>query len=671
MARSRRRPLAIGAAVLGLGGAAAIGWLALSGSATEAKGASSSPAAITGFVAGFNLEDPLAMLSFIAPDEAQGVSDAISTTQDIGSSTGLFRTGPGGVDATIAIDNVTVDELGPNVARVSFDVSGTIALTGLAADLLGNGDGTLDRSGLSLIVIRQGGGWFISPLLSAGDLLTDELDLPGGDFSEVGKTRSQGSATTAESAIDDLLDGISDLDAEAVAGALSSGEERFVRVFEDAIDELAADATDELADNGANFRFDDLRTEPVAGGAIFSGVTLEIQDYNGTQTLEADDDCLRDGDGDGRVCVFEGLVPVSGGSDQLTVFTTNESGAVRVQLIKTAAAAFEQVLRRLDRDTLLQVTDSEVLAEPAATLTFGEAAEFELTGQPFAVYEVALPPGIEGNDLWAGEEDISDDLYAYDQLYAGDGTGWQYYYPGDDLPDGATTLRVVVIPDCSDWSSGALFARCGESGEGTFALGVGSTTPREIAFADGQTVELAPLETALVSFRVDDEIDAILDFAAASWYLTAGEYSYNDDGSVHLVPGEYTARLAAGYNDGSPVSVRLAIEEVEPAVGPEDISASSPSTTFALSGNEYVEFDAYADTGDSVVITVTPQDGQDVVLVVMSSSGSICGDVDSGYGGVSESCDFSVNSGGNFTVYVYGYSSSDSYGAVTVSIDIG
>ena len=676
---SRRRPLALGIGILGLAGLGVVGYLALSGGG-DAPGASSPEAAVQGLVRALDNDDALGALVYVAPDEVDGLSAVIEAVEKTAADSGVGTLSSGGdMNLQLELKKPRVASLSDNAARVDIEFSGSFAASGALAELVGDGKADFAVDKLRLITVKIKGGWFISPMLSLGDYVADQLDLPKGDYREVGAKRAKTSGgKTAQDAVDSMLNGVADFDRSGVSDALASGEARFVDVYGDAIDELLARARDEMSQQGLTVELSDLGLEQRADSSVaLLSAQIDYSDQNGSGEVSIDDDCVSTSSSGGnrdRGCVLTNAPFTTPMPEQNVVFATaKQDGAYRVQLLKSIAAIAADVAVRLDKPTVLEALGAEVL-DTATPLKFGEKLDGSFTGERYQVFEVEIPAG----ETFTLNASGPDDFYINSDTYVRNKEGrWEYFYNGEPTSE-ATTSRIVVTADCTDSGrdSSALIFKCSEYQSGDFVVAAQPVKTANASFLDSTTITLDPGQSGSVSFTVTQETDAFYSFqpddgGSGSGYVS-GPNSYNDNGSYHWTTGDYTATVVNTGN--STRDFTLTFDEVviePPASTPTDISSSSPTTTFDLAASDYYEFGAYANDGDYVVITASPNDGQDIVLNVASSSGDVCSlssGGDNGGAGGSESCSFTVTSGGRFAVYVFALTSADSYGTVTVGI---
>ena len=675
--RSSRRWIAIAAGLIGLG---AVGYFALSGGDTP-KGAGSPEEAVQGLVVALDSDDALGAMTFIAPDEVDGVSAVLEAVQAKAAESGLGRLTAGG-DTNLQLDigTVQVDPLSDHAARVEVDFGGSFTASGTLGQLVGTSTNEFDDTEVRLIAIELDGGWFVSPLLSLGDYLVDEFDLPNGDYDEVGAARAATTGgKTPTDAVESLVDGVAEFDLEAVSDSLASGEARFVTVFERAIDELVGRGEQEMAENGISIELLDLGLAEQGQGAVgMMDAEIGFSDFNGSGKVEIDEDCFTTANefGDRNTGCLLMNAPLSEPlpSSNLVFLTAEQSGAHRVQLLKSAASLVGQIAKRLDKATVLQELDLEFL-DAATPATYGEPTSATFDGEQYQVFEIDVPAG-EPFTLSARTDD--DEYVGYDAYVLEDGQ-WSYFDSelSEDGLDEATKARIVVYAECDNYDSDAVLFGCEDYSKTPFVVTAQPSITDVATFLETSSFTLQPGQRASFTFDVTTQTDAMVTVMTAGgdadYVDISGPYEFNTDNSYRFVPGEYTVTFTNRTASAEDFTLEFEQVEVVDLLMPYDISISSPSTTFDLSDGAGVQFGAYADIGESVAITATPEEGQDIVLVVMAGTSEICGpsrngDL-SGTGGT-ESCSFDVRSGGRFDVSVTAYGVGAADGLVTVELFI-
>jgi hypothetical protein len=682
--KKRRRSIVVGASVIGLAGLGVVGYLALKGGGT-AQGASSPEAAVQGLVAALDSDDALAALGVVAPDEVEGVSTVLEAVQASAAENGLGKLTTGGdTDLKLEVGKSKVSNLSDNAARVEVKFSGSFTASGTLGALVGTKTNSFDDGEVRLVAIKIGGGWFVSPMLSLGDYLVDQLDLPDGDYDEVGAKRGKtSSGKSATDAVESLLNGVADFDRDAVSDSLASGEARFVDVFERAIDELIDRGQQELSENGLSIELSDLGLQEQDKGAVgVSDAEINYTNINGSGKVEIDDDCFTTTNEFGdrhEGCMLANAPFTTPLTDShLVLQTAKEGGAYRVQLLKSAATLAVEIADRLDKQTLLQAFDAEFL-DTATPSVFGESTSGEFDGeQQYQVFEIDVPAN-EAFTLGARADD--DDDYVNYNTYVLDEDGrWEntYFGSGTEPLDKATKARIVVYAGCDSSDDDAVLFDCEDYSKTAFTVAAQKAVTGDATFLESSTFTLEPGQQETLTFNVDTETDATYEFVDSNGEsqfggVVNGPYGFNDDGSLNFIPGEYTAIFVNPTSSKADFTLNFHEVEVVEQLRPTDISLGSPTTTFDLSVSSGVEFGAFGDTGDSLFITATPENGQDIVLYVGAGTTEICGPTTNGDfngAGGSETCSFDVTSGGRFPVYVYGISGSDNTGLVTVTISV-
>ncbi len=623
-------------------------------------GAASPEAVVERLVVAIEAQDALGALQFVSPAESEGAVDFLQAVTEFGKTSGLFNLGGSAAAANFDLEITGVDstELAKNAARVEFTISADFGATGAAQQLFGSGDELADDLDTSIIVVKEGGGWFLSPMLTAGDLLTEAFDLPEGDFDAADVDRETSSATTGEEAVELLVTSAAELDLDGLQQALAQGEARFVSVFEESLDKIVDRIDEELTSEGVELDLDEVVTADSGDGAIeLKEFTLDITSSfdDAPVSMTLDGDCLQVSQEGWEKCALKNAPltkPLE--SDQVVLLTADQDGSPRVRLVASVLSLATQVAQRIDRPTLLEALDLEFLddAQPA---TFGDALDTE-SGETYQVFELDVPSDTDFSV--AAESADSDSYIDWDIVTLNEDGQWQWAYGPFDEDQ---KLRLVLRPSCTDWDSEAMFD-CADRELPDGTIRVGEDARAAATFPEGGRIDLEQLQRGSLTFTVATPTTAMMSVDGTTDYYLSGPSITNSDSSITFDVGEYTLELGPGSDN----EVTLGFQVVEGPSGPMDISSSSPETTFDLAEHAYQTFYAYADTGDYVTITAYANDGQDIVLEVAASANIVCDAVDFGVSGDSESCSFSVSSGGSFDVRVWGYSDSDAYGSVTV-----
>jgi hypothetical protein len=672
--------------VVGLGGAVGVGAMLLGGGGPS--GADSPEAVAEELAAAINADDPLAALQLVAPDEVDGITAVIEVIQGRASEFDLANLDAGGdADLTVELVSVTTASLADGVERVDVSFSGAAAFGGGLGALDGTDDDDENEvRDVEFIVVELDGGWFISPLLTFGDLVVRETDLPSPDWRALSDSVSPGTASSPEEAVRSLLERGAARDHRAVAGLLTGGEERFMRIFDPTIDELIFRLDEELAQDGAGYELSDVRAAELENGLVaLDGARLEWFDYESSGSLALDRDCvtIRDGYGDSERACYTNEIVLSEQmpSDSFVFETVERDGGHRVKLVASFARNFVDLAERIDRTEIVRWFRLEVEDEPRP-LSFGEPLEYAFAGEPYLVFETIVPAG--SSRISAGAI-TDDDEQAYDErVYIGADGGWEpTRFDSDEMAALESTggsLRIVLFNPCLESDRSRPYdCRSFENQRGVVAVHaerrVALTTP------DGQSVPVEPFEVVVFPLDLPERSNVVFDAELANGerpYLqprnAAGDmWTQEGDGSWTLDPGTWEF-VVTNDSLSTTMTVSLTLRRPEALLPPtpSNISLSSPTTRFDLATGNGVPFLVDLATGDYVVVTATPESGQDIVLTVSASGGAFCG---IGYdygdqGGPSgtEVCYIDVSNGGGFTTTVFGYSDSDAYGPVTVTV---
>lgn len=474
--RSRAR-IAVGVlCMLGLAGVGLYALRALTGGSVG--GAASAEGAIEGFARAVGDEDALGALDFVAPDELAGMDDFVSSLLDDLGSEGIVGARPGeGLAVDFELDDVAVREYGEHVAfaSVSFTMSvDTTALTGpvgaalpdavysvtgtpsgFGVDRQGDDeDGGDDGGGLydfRIALVELDGRWYVSPMLTAGDLLTQQLDLPSGDFDIVGAEVGDSAGSSPE-VVNRFFEAISARDTAQLGRVVGAGEGRFVRVFADAINELTYRISPDVS-------FSMSATTASAEDGVVPVDQLDLQFSSSSSSVEVEvrgtcaeasvTDYYDEYDtGRGRGCLedlvtalpFDVALP-----EGLEMVTVTEDGQARVSILGTLARGIDP-LRDVDMSLVvpqvLDAADLEHLAD-APDIELQEAVTAEFDGQPFSShkfeaeagtrYSVVVDPTWSGDGDWVEEEILR-------VAYPGQGDDpWQFVEEDLDFEEDAGT----------------------------------------------------------------------------------------------------------------------------------------------------------------------------------------------------------------------------------------
>ena len=500
-------------------------------------------------VAAINAQDPLAVVSLMAPDELDGVDtlvdDVAAYYRDLGIDTLVDEAGGSDdVDLTIELeaDRIDVDMEGDRAAVVSFELEGTVEVDG-AEDSTVLDDTRFDFSSrdlegalpngsddVELIAVEVGGRWYASPMLTAGHYIVENSDLPPGEYDRIGDDRDPG-ADSAVEAIEALVDVVNDPDADDLAAALGGGEGRVAVAFRDAIDEGFGEI-----DTG-DVRYElSVRTEDLGGGRVeLEEVELSVSDDFSRGTVTIEQDCLtlrEDGERSERECLLDALA--LDGADDLdtTLFldTVEEDGGRRVRIIPTVTDVLGRFLQVFDdRQSLLFATDSPQLDE-ANIVEPGSDIEIEFDGQLYSVNEFEIEAGEVYNVT--GDEGTRFDLFV------DDGFGLERRFSDDFRAAEDGVARVVTYSDfdeVDDEDCG--IAGCFPTGRGDAVIRIRQAGRQTVPFPQRITGDFGPGDVRIFELEVETaqtvRIDVDGDFIGSE---LVDAFLYRIDDDVYELP---------------------------------------------------------------------------------------------------------------------------------------
>lgn len=398
--RSRKKtPMVIGGALAGVIGVVGIGFGAVK-LMSDPTGADSPEAAVRSVLDAISGQDPVAAVRVINPDEARGLDNAVSLTVDRVKKAG-FDDGGKFTDAIdVQFENLSfdVDTMGDGAAKVVIDgrVNASFdpaelpehmqndaklkadSLSSDLNDLLGGSpytDRHQERTQVYLVTVERDGRWYVSPTATALELMTDTLDVPGGDFDAKTLASAEPSAETPDDAVTGLLRAMENQDLVEASGYLVSGQGDLVRAYEESFDTL-------IRQNGVDWAVEgSVRTaSAISGGrgivtiseATLTGTLSDESRYE-SGTLSVDGDCYDMGEA--PQCVGGDLDEATG-IDGFELVTVKEDGNWRIDLYGTATRYLDAAVRTVTQDAAAEAFDAPFLAEPVP-LAMGEEVTLE------------------------------------------------------------------------------------------------------------------------------------------------------------------------------------------------------------------------------------------------------------------------------------------------------
>lgn len=478
--RRRRTGLwvGVGLGVVALLGAAVAGWV-LVGAKLVAP--ASPTAAVDRFVDGLQHKDGLALLGSLSPAEVQPFRQMASEmTHDASAAT----TADPATLQTLqdAFDSVTITPHDLQLTEETLDVgltkvsitSGTLTLDGdpeAIADAvvaamgqsnpLAAQDATAmhdeiarsltlpytldfadedvwDGTPFYLVTVREGRGWYISPLMTLGDYMLIDQDVTRGampsDVDVAHPASPQEAAQQLAAAIPALVDG----DSKPLVAVLPEAERRFVAVY---LQPLIAQATADGQDGGLTLTADDFEVadETADRASVVPtnlAYTLVADGVGGT--ISFDGDCLvgtaDDGSGDFRGCISDVPLLTELGLDHPALVTVKEDGGWYVSAIGTFAELSRVAgdnMTRLQQEGKLD--DPEWLEQqmPGASWFFGlDGADVQYDDETASAEQNQLK--IEAETLAVGC--LNGDPTSCDQLCTDDGLALSYLELDGEMP---------------------------------------------------------------------------------------------------------------------------------------------------------------------------------------------------------------------------------------------
>lgn len=232
------------AGVLAIGAIGALGWFVFFGEG--GSGAATPEDAVIEFFEAVNGDDPLRILQSVAPSEVDATTELLETLRDRAAGRALFTLAPGDSSIEFGVDltRANTAEQADDAALVAIEAD--LAVSGIEApgplDLVVPDSFELDLGRLlgaagvdELLVgtVREGGGWYVSPVLTAATLARDAAGLPMVDLDTFDGTLEQ-AITDAGDAIEATIDAADGLGSEVLATVLAAVFGQLLDVIDDA-----------------------------------------------------------------------------------------------------------------------------------------------------------------------------------------------------------------------------------------------------------------------------------------------------------------------------------------------------------------------------------------------------------------------------------------------------
>jgi hypothetical protein len=403
--RRRRRTglwVGVGLGLVALLGIAVAGWF-LVGAKLAAP--ASPTAAVDRFVDGLQHKDGLALLGTLSPAEVQPFRQMASEmSHDAGTATADAGTMAALQDA---FDSVTITPHDLKLTEQTLDVgltkvsitAGTLTFDGhpgAVADAvvaaIGQGsplatqdmtamhdqiaqsltlpytldfadEDTWDGNPFYLVTVREGRGWYISPLMTLGDYMLVYTGVQRGsiprDVGVAHPATPEDAAQQLAAAIPPLVKG----DSGPLAAVLPEAERRFVAVYlQPLIDRSTADgATVDLSLTASDFDVVDRTAERAS--VVPTNLAFTLVDNGVSGTISFDGDCLAgtadDGSADFGGCISDVPLLTELGLDHPALVTVKEDGGWYVSSIGTVAE-----LSRVAGENIARLREEGKLDDP-------------------------------------------------------------------------------------------------------------------------------------------------------------------------------------------------------------------------------------------------------------------------------------------------------------------
>jgi len=429
---------AVGAVVLGV-----VGWFAVS-SLQGGGGASSPEAAVQALADAIAHEDPAAAMAALAPDEVRVMAQLVGDVEKRAVELGFAKDGLtyAGIDLTVVGLDVSVDELSDDVARVEI-TGGAIGLEADAdkaaprtATLLratGVKDGRLDLQDLSgedengrrtrpfVMVVRQGGGWYVSPLYTLGQAMSEARGLRSPAFD--GEEWRPEPQDDPEQAVAAFIEAVGSMDPDDIAAAVPEHEAAPLLAYRRLVADAVSDAG--FGRDGLAIEVEDLRTTTADLGRGLKAVTVTSADLtmstpDGPASVRVDRGCVEIGlyddygDGPREWCAEDSF---GGTAGRFVLVAAKTDGGWTVSPLNSIAQTLRSFVQAADFEVVLANLGEEWLIAPTAEATVdGGPVDVTIGAARVATVSLTGPAGpvfISGGEYWI-------DLYTESGEYVDD-----------------------------------------------------------------------------------------------------------------------------------------------------------------------------------------------------------------------------------------------------------
>ncbi|MEJ7584108.1 MAG: PPC domain-containing protein [Acidimicrobiales bacterium] len=454
----------------------------------DSGGAKDPEAAVRDLAAAASAEDPAAALAVMNPDEVRAMGELYADIERRAKALGYAPKGKalGGLDFKLEGLRFEVDELSNDVAKVTvaggtlrYDVSRSklgrkvndliefeAATEGDPGDpvevpdetysgrlepedLAHQQDGSGPEQDPFIMVVKRGGGWYVSPLYTAAEYVTQVNGLPAGAFDDI--EAGEATADSPQAAVKNLADALGRVDSDRAIDQLSGTELIVLRSYRKSIADLLAQSLDDsgVENPRADLAEVDVSTDELEGGLVKATITTvegtaRWTDEDGEQqaAFAWDGKCLtvtRQGEDDNVDCITADTRRY-GITDAFLVLE-DEGGGWQVSPVATLLRYAEEMLPKLDDNLLSRFFGAPQLVEPIGPAEIGTPLTAKLNDAGFAVYDVAVKQG-EGFSLDARSEDDEESF-----AYLVDEDGREITSSSVLEPEVDATWKLIVVRD--------------------------------------------------------------------------------------------------------------------------------------------------------------------------------------------------------------------------------
>ncbi|UWX97787.1 hypothetical protein N2K95_03630 [Arthrobacter zhaoxinii] len=369
-----------------------------------------------------------------------------------------------------------------------------------------------DGSPLTLVATERGGRWYVSPMYSITEMVSESEGYDHGSIPE-SAGGSDSPAAAAQAAVEAVPDVMSEGSVNPLAGTLSIHEGSLLFLYQDLFDDALAGAGGEEL-NIADVRFTEGEKDGDRAVAVVENITVESE-YGDKLTLTGD--CIEGERESDSICFgdsgysIEPSMQMLGGAKIMSLTTIKEDGEWRVSLGHTVTDWIINWTDSLTREQALAMLQLANAEDATGDISMEETTEVEFNSAGFAVLDLTV------------DEDIalsSEDEYEFGSMsvYSADGKDFvgDLGY-GDEIPAG--DYKLVVFAG-SEWQEE--FAEKGKDFEYSSELTLVEDKPYDFDSSDSSSDSSS-----------DDS-----DYSDSAESLPSGSYITSDFGVLTTVSPE-------------------------------------------------------------------------------------------------------------------------------------